>query len=338
MRTFFYLLILYYLIPSLTYGQEEMDIFELDLDLFVIENPKGENGAFLITHKGVLVVGAGATPYEGKKIISLIRGVTNKPIKYLILTHFHSDHIDGMASFPSDVKIIAHSEFENNYYKFIGEEREEYINHVFPTQLANMKSQLDSIENKDSYAYNSLTRKYNEGVDHLEDIKKIEFRKPNIIFTDSYRLKLAEQRIVIEFPGAAHTSHNTIIKFSNYNTLYAGDLVYNKKFPYTIAEHGADVFNWIQILEDLSEENIHTVIPGQGRVGKKSLLKRQASYFNKLAAKVEELKLDGFDVEEIIKQCNPADYKLDGNNAQFPINIKIIYDQLEDVRKDWWKF
>jgi len=77
-------------------------------NLYAIENPHGGNIAFLVTDEGIILVDAGTSPNNGRQIISAIQSVSEIPIKYLIYTHLHSDHIYGASAFPSDVKIIAH--------------------------------------------------------------------------------------------------------------------------------------------------------------------------------------------------------------------------------------
>lgn len=311
---------------------------EVSDNLYVIINPQGGNIAFLVTRKGVLVVDAGATPQNGKAIVEAIRSITRKPIKYLILTHLHGDHVNGVAGFPKDVKIIAHKDFEKNNEKFNKKNLENYMENVLPEHLASLKQQLDSISNKESKEYLELTNTYNSHVNYLENIKQIEFRKPDITFEDYYRLKFADQRIMLEYPGPGHTSDNIVVKFSNHNVIHAGDLVFNKEFPYLIVEHGVDVYNWIRILDDLYKENIVTVIPGHGDIGRKVTLKYQSDYFKDLSHKIEALMNAKKGLEEIKKEITPDDFRLEGNENQLPVNIAVIYSELSSKGEQWWEF
>lgn len=319
-------------------AQEVFETIEVSYNLYAIENPQGGNIAFLVTRKGVLVVDAGSTPSNAGKIINTIRTITNKPIKYLVITHMHGDHTNGLAGFPKDVKIIAHKSLESNYNEFNQSIITNYQNNVFPNHLSNLKAKLDSIEDKESIEYLKVMEDYNSSVDYYQDIKRIEFRKPDITFDDFYLIKLAGERVVLEYVGPGHTIDNIVVKFSNHNVIHTGDLVFNKSFPYLIVEHGVDVYNWIRILDDLYKENIYTVIPGHGQIGRKITLKYQSDYFKDLSHKIEDLIKDGFDLEEIKSKIKPDDFSFEGNESQLPVNIEVIYSELSNKGSDWWKF
>jgi|GEM_PF-2783780 len=342
MKSRFYIILIllftFQFLLSNVFGQEEMKLIDFETNLYGIENPNGGNIAFLVTRKGVIVVDAGSTPNDGRKIVSIVKSVTKRSIKYVVLTHLHGDHINGISGFPKDVKIIAHADLEKNNSEFNQKNLINYTKNILPNHLENLRIQLDSIKDKESEEYQALINEYNSNVDYFEDIKNIKFRKPDITFTDFYRLKLGDERIILEYPGPGHTFDNIIVKFSYHNVIHIGDLVFNKMFPYTIEEHGVDIYNWVKILDDLYKENIYTVIPGHGEIGEKIILKEQSDYFKSLAKKIERLKNKGMNLEQIIEECNVNDYGLNGHESQFPVNIKIIYDQLINTKIEWWNF
>lgn len=197
---------------------------------------------------------------------------------------------------------------------------------------------MDSISDKESSGYTDLLDSYNKNKAYFEDIQKIQFRSPDITFDDYYRLKVGNERIMLEYPGPCHTSDNIVVKFSNHNVIHTGDIVFRKEFPYTIEEHGVDIYNWVKTLDDLYKENILTVIPGHGEIDNKYALKEQAEYFKQLAQKIERLKTQGLSLEEIIARCKASDYDLQGNENQLPVNITVIYNQLIHSPANWWEF
>jgi glyoxylase-like metal-dependent hydrolase (beta-lactamase superfamily II) len=66
------------------------------------------NSMFLVTNDGVIAIDA--LPTLGQKYLDAIREVTNKPIRYLIYSHEHTDHIGAASMFPGSAKIIAQEE------------------------------------------------------------------------------------------------------------------------------------------------------------------------------------------------------------------------------------
>lgn len=78
----------------------------------VDENNRGWNGnaGFVVTSEGVVVIDALGTPKLGQRMIATIREVTDKPVRYLIITHNHPDHAYGAIAFKrlGGVEIIGH--------------------------------------------------------------------------------------------------------------------------------------------------------------------------------------------------------------------------------------
>jgi glyoxylase-like metal-dependent hydrolase (beta-lactamase superfamily II) len=334
----FSFLIIILLISILSNAQEKSEYIEVSDNLYLITNITGGNVSFLVTRKGIVVVDAGSTPSNGKKIISIIKSVSNKPIKYLILSHFHGDHINGIIGFPNNVIIIAHKDLAKNNTSYNKENIDNYISTILPSYLVNLKLQMGEIKDKKSEEYLALKKDFDSNEEYLEDIKNIEFRNPDITFEDYYRFKIADERIMLEYTGPGHTNDNIIVKFSNHNVIHTGDLVFNKTFPYLIVDHGVDMYNWIKTLDDLYKENIYTVIPGHGEIGDKIILKEQADYFKALSKKIEDLKNSGFSLDEIKEKIDINDFGLIGNENQFPINIEVIYTQLVIKGAEWWNF
>jgi len=83
---------------------------QLTTNVYWIEGGGGNSGV-IIGDKGVIVIDAKTTPAGGKELVDDIAKLTPKRITTVILTHSDGDHVNGLASFPPGIKIIAH---ENN--------------------------------------------------------------------------------------------------------------------------------------------------------------------------------------------------------------------------------
>jgi cyclase len=83
---------------------------ELKPNVYWIEGGGGNSGV-IVGDKGVIVVDAKTTPAGGKELLDDIAKITPKPVTTVILTHSDGDHVNGLASFPAGIRIIAH---ENN--------------------------------------------------------------------------------------------------------------------------------------------------------------------------------------------------------------------------------
>ena len=83
---------------------------QLKPNVYWVEGGGGNSGV-IIGDKGVIVVDAKTTAAGGKELLEDIAKITPKPVTTVILTHSDGDHVNGLASFPAGITIIAH---ENN--------------------------------------------------------------------------------------------------------------------------------------------------------------------------------------------------------------------------------
>jgi cyclase len=83
---------------------------QLKPNVYWIEGGGGNSGV-IVGEKGVIVIDAKTTAAGGKELLDDIAKITPKPVTTVILTHSDGDHVNGLASFPMGITIIAH---ENN--------------------------------------------------------------------------------------------------------------------------------------------------------------------------------------------------------------------------------
>lgn len=296
-------------------------------NLFVLSG-MGGNVAFLITTEGVVVVDAGNLPRDGAKITSLVKGLTSQPIRYLIYTHCHGDHVGGAVGFPADVTIIAHSAIVNNFKNSIEVSVQNNIEKAFPESIAKLKADIESFSGADTAELTRMKQQYERTLVAFEDYKKIKIRYPHLTFEQNYELKLGDQQIDLLFKGAGHTNDNIVVIFRNHNIIHAADLVFNGMVPYAIANHGATIVGWQKITDALSKNSYALVIPGHGEIGGMELLKTQSSYFLRLIEDVRKFKVAGKTLDEVKGLLKAADYGLKGNEHQFPVNVEVVYNEI----------
>src|SRR5689334_1317551 len=68
----------------------------------------GSNSAVIVNRDDVVVVDSHMTPESGRALLRDIQTLTDKPVRFLVNTHFHYDHTDGNQAFASPVDIIGH--------------------------------------------------------------------------------------------------------------------------------------------------------------------------------------------------------------------------------------
>jgi len=77
--------------------------------VYAITDLSFSNCGFIVTDEGVVVVDTQLLPFFADEMIKEIKAVTEKPIKFVINTHWHNDHVGGNETFRPQAHIISHT-------------------------------------------------------------------------------------------------------------------------------------------------------------------------------------------------------------------------------------
>lgn len=80
---------------------------------------------------------------------------------------------------------------------------------------------------------------------------------PNELFTDTWSTKIGTESITMDYFGAAHTDGDAVTHFQNANVVHMGDLIFNRRFPYIDKSAGADIGNWVVVLDKVLNKFDH---------------------------------------------------------------------------------
>lgn len=87
---------------------QALTVQKLATDVYSVSGGGGNSGV-VIGSTGVIVIDAKTTPVSGKALLDEIAKLTPKPVTHVILTHSDGDHVNGLASFPAGVTVVAHA-------------------------------------------------------------------------------------------------------------------------------------------------------------------------------------------------------------------------------------
>jgi glyoxylase-like metal-dependent hydrolase (beta-lactamase superfamily II) len=91
--------ILFAVPPAAAQGRAPVEVKRIAGDLYFFYDFNGSNAIFLVTEEGVLLIDTLTHPRAGRDLLDRIRKVTDKPVKWVINSHFHGDHQMGNAVF-----------------------------------------------------------------------------------------------------------------------------------------------------------------------------------------------------------------------------------------------
>src|SRR5579862_5664007 len=191
------------------------------------EGLAGGNAGFVIGDDGVLVVDTFQDPRPAKVMLAEIRKITPLPIRFVVNTHYHLDHVNGNDVFAAaGATILA----QRNVRAWMRTENLKWWGDKIKPEV---KARVESLKLPDVV--------YDQGVDLYLGSRKIEVRS---------------------YPG--HTGGDSIVYVQDAGVVFCGDLFWNRHIPnLTDATTGA----WLKSLDNLAGYEAQTFVPGHGEVG-----------------------------------------------------------------------
>jgi glyoxylase-like metal-dependent hydrolase (beta-lactamase superfamily II) len=184
---------------------------------------------FVVTGDGVVVIDALGSPKLADELIAEIGRITPQPIRYLIVTHYHADHIYGLQAFKAvGASIVAHAAGR----EYLGSDTARL------RLEASRRDLLPWVDDKTQLV----------GADRWLDQRDTTLRVGGFEFQ-------------IRHAGPAHTAEDLVVFVPRSGVLFAGDLVFQGRIPFV---GQADSEQWIASLTRLLDFKARVVVPGHG--------------------------------------------------------------------------
>lgn len=221
------------------------------------------NAAIILLDDGVLVVDTHSKPSAARALIEQIKKLTDKPVRYVVNTHFHWDHYQGnqayLSSWPAGVEIIS-SEATRANIEQRGIPRVKHEIVTMPQEIEKLKSDLDKAvdpKQKEQVRSNLL-----QAEAYFAELNSMQVTLPTMTFDRSLILHRPSKTIEILWLGNAHTNGDVFVYLRREKVLVTGDALHGWT-PYMGDSYP---FDWIQTLDAAEKLDFDQVIAGHGDV------------------------------------------------------------------------
>jgi cyclase len=258
----------------------------------------GGNIGLLLTDEGVVMVDA-EYPELSDKILTKIRSLSNKPLRYLVDTHFHWDHVGGNAAMArAGARIIASKE------TLLHIEEQQRAGNAMPGQ----------------YAADALAL-------------------PTITVADGKIIRMGGETVEIYHIRHAHTDGDLMVRFVTADVIQTGDAFFNGFYPYIDVQHGGSIDQAIAFCDDLYALSTPRtrIIPGHGDITGREYINEYRTMLSTVRDRVAAAIAAGRSLDQIIagRPLADLDAKWGGNLIKAPDFLEIVYSDL--IRAKRWQ-
>jgi quinoprotein relay system zinc metallohydrolase 2 len=251
------------------------------------------NLGVIVGRDAVVVVDTGGSVRVGQELLAAIQSITNKPVRYVINTHEHPDHIFGNAAFGPSATFVGHHNLPGEMQK-----RGQFYLRSFRDVL---------------------------GPQAIEQVRIIP---PTLLVTDEMTLDLDDRQLLLTaWSPAGHTDCDLTVLDQATGVLFSGDLVFIDHLPVL----DGSLRGWLSILPRLAAVSAKLVVPGHGPPTPwPQALDDERRYLTQLADDTRRLVAAGIPVARAIPKIGQSER---GHWALFddynPRNATAAFSELE---------
>ena len=252
----------------------------------------GGNIGLSVGHDGPFLIDDQYAPLTDR-ILKAISAVTDKPVRFLVNTHWHYDHTGGNENIgKGGTIIVAHDNVRKRLVK--GQFMKAFNANIPPSPPKAL---------------------------------------PVITFADSVTFHWNNETLEVLHPKSAHTDGDAVIYFKSTDVVHVGDLFFNGIYPFIDAESGGSVEGVISGVDEVLDriDDNTKVIPGHGPLGNKTDLKAYRDMLATVHERMTKLIKAGKNIDEIVAAKPTADYdaKWGGGFLKADQWVQIVYSVMQ---------
>jgi glyoxylase-like metal-dependent hydrolase (beta-lactamase superfamily II) len=211
--------------------QQTARVTELAPNVYGYISDFDPNAGFIVGDEYVVAIDTRPTPRAAREFMADIRTVTSKPVKFIVLTHYHAVRVMGASAFPDLQAIVAST------------------------------GTRDWISSRGQADFDSEVGRFPRLFNGVEEVPGLTW--PTVSFERELSLWLGDREIQLKCLGRGHSSGDTVAWLPDCGVLFAGDVVENRCGVYA---GDAYIRDWTGTLDAVAALNPRVLVPGRGAV------------------------------------------------------------------------
>jgi glyoxylase-like metal-dependent hydrolase (beta-lactamase superfamily II) len=269
------------------------------------------NSLVIVNADHVMLVDTSVTPNAARALVEQIRAeITDKPIRYVVNSHYHFDHAHGNQIFGPEVEIIGHEYIRRLHLSNVLEQR---TNRAFtaglPAQIAQMKTQIAQAADPQERAKLETALSITEA--HYRGVKDTVVTPPNVTFTDVMTIHKGGREVQLHFLGRGHTGGDTMVFLPAERIVFTGDFFEGRPRAGILSYMGDGFFEeWPASLERLKALPFDVIVPGHGApLKERQQIDDFQNYLRDFWRQASALRAQGVPVEEAVNRIDMTKYE-----------------------------
>jgi cyclase len=271
-------------------------------DLYFLFDFNSSNAVVLTTDDGVLVIDTRQHPRDGQDLLERIRKVTDKPIKWVINSHFHGDHHFGNAPFrAAGATFVAQTETAR------------LIEKVQPKEMARRGNFFKS-------------RGFDPG--------EVKLILPDVTFDNEMTIRLAGREVRLVYLGPGQQAGDTFVFFPHARAVFTTGMFGPRSMPNMAFTPSVE--NWIKLLDQLAAMDVDKILPAHGDVSSSKDVRELAAMLADEYATVKDAIAKGTSLDDALKTLTLPQYKDWRNYGRLEGEIRALYELIGTGKRSYF--
>jgi len=267
-----------------------------------LQDPIEGNSLFIVNEHDVVVVDTALLPSTTRRMIAELRKFTDKPVRYVVNTHWHDDHHDGNYLYREiwpEVTIVAHAAtrpliLEHTYKPRPGivEEYKQAAARFTRWAESGLDDEGKELVERRRKRAGEIAAFYSMAVVELSEVREMP---PDLTFADKLVLERGERTIEVRWLGRGNTAGDVVVFLPKERVVATGDLlVYPIPFCF-----GSYYGEWIDTLAAVDALPVDVIVPGHGPVMRdRDYLHTVQDLLRAIVAETRKAVADGLTLEQ----------------------------------------